>query len=142
MKKNKLLIITKLFIKEHWFGVLVFLIIIFSGLLRFYNYENRWGLAYDQAHDALVARYALEAHKIPLLGPFSSGAPIQTGGEWYWFIMAATAVYPNAVMTPWIVLTLFYIIFVFLIILVGKKLVDEKFGLLVGLLSSVSTAQI
>ncbi|MCL4418703.1 glycosyltransferase family 39 protein [Patescibacteria group bacterium] len=142
MNKNKLLIVTKLFIKEHWFGVLVFLIIIFSGFLRFYNYENRWGLAYDQAHDALVARYALEAHKIPLLGPFSSGAPIQTGGEWYWFIMAATAVYPNAVMTPWIVLTLFYIIFVFLIILVGKKLVDEKFGLLVGLLSSVSTAQI
>lgn len=132
----------KKFISAHWFGICVFLIILFSIFLRFYNYENRWGLAYDQAHDALVARYALEAHKIPLVGPFSSAGPFQTGGEWYWLIMAATAFYPNAVITPWVVLTLLHVLFVLLIIFVGKELVNEKFGLIVGLLATVSTAQI
>lgn len=111
-------------------------------VLRFANYPNRWGLAYDQAHDALVARYALEAGKIPLVGPFSSAGPYQTGGEWYWLIMAATALNPRSVLTPWIVLTLSSVAFVFVIIMTGRELVDKRFGLIVGLLSAVSTAQI
>lgn len=132
----------KFLIKKHWFTICICALIIFSSVLLFYNYQNRWGLAYDQAHDAIVARYALEAHRIPLLGPFSSAGPFQTGGEWYWFIMAATAFYPNAVITPWVILTLLYVFFVLLIIFVGKELVNEKFGLIVGLLATVSTAQI
>ncbi|MEK7450629.1 MAG: hypothetical protein AAB662_01675 [Patescibacteria group bacterium] len=130
------------FISAHWFGTCILLIILLSVFLRFYNYENRWGLAYDQAHDAIVARYAVENHKIPLVGPFSSAGPFQTGGEWYWFIMAATFFSPNAVITPWVALTLLYTLFVLLIIFVGKELVNEKFGLIVGLLAAVSTAQI
>ena len=132
----------KLFLKSHRFGVCVFFILIFATVLRFYNYENRWGLAYDQAHDSIVARYALENYKTPLVGPFSSAGPFQTGGEWYWFIMVATVFYPNAVITPWVVLTLLHVLFVLLIIFVGKELVNEKFGLIVGLLATVSTAQI
>lgn len=132
----------KKFIARNWFFSSIVLLILFAAILRFYNYENRWGLAYDQAHDALVARYALEAHKIPLVGPFSSAGPFQSGGEWYWFIMAATAFYPNAVITPWVILTLFHVLFVLLIIFVGKELVNKKFGLIVGLLATVSTAQI
>jgi len=132
----------KLFFKLHWFGVCVFFILVLATALRFYNYESRWGLAYDQAHNAVVARYALENHKIPLVGPFSSAGPFQTGGEWYWFIMLAIASYPNALITPWVVLTLLYVLFVLLIIFVGKKLVNEKFGLIAGLLAAVSTAQI
>lgn len=132
----------RLFLGSHWFGICLLFILILATILRFYNYENRWGLAYDQAHDALVARYALEAHKIPLVGPFSSAGPFQTGGEWYWLIMAATALYPSATITPWIFLTFIYILFVYIIILAGKELVSKKFGLLVGLLAAVSTAQI
>ncbi len=132
----------KKFISTHRFGICVFLIVLFSIFLRFYNYENRWGLAYDQAHDAVIARYAVENHKIPLVGPFSSAGPFQTGGEWYWFIMAATIFYPNAIITPWVVLTFLHILFVLLIIFVGKKLVNKKFGLIVGFLATVSTAQI
>ena len=67
--------------------VATWIIVGIAFVLRFYNYNNRWGLAYDQAHDALVARYALEAGKIPLVGPFSSAGAFQTGGEWYWIIM-------------------------------------------------------
>ena len=136
MKKIRLLL------GSHWFVICLLSILTIATILRFYNYENRWGLAYDQAHDAIIARYALENHKIPLVGPFSSAGPFQTGGEWYWFIMAATVFYPNAIITPWVVLTLLHALFVLLIILVGKELVNEKFGLIVGLLATVSTAQI
>ncbi len=132
----------KKFIKERWFGIGVFFVLVLAIFLRFYNYENRWALWVDQASFALLSRYALEAHKLPLLGPFSSAGPFQTGGEWYWFIMAATAIYPNAAITPWVILTVLFVFFVLLIIFVGKELVGRKFGLLVGVLATVSTAQV
>lgn len=124
------------------FIIATWTIVVIAFVLRFYNYTNRWGLAYDQAHDALVARYALEAGKIPLVGPFSSAGPFQTGGEWYWFIMGATILHPQSVLTPWIMLTLSSVLFVYVIILVGKELVNKRYALLVGLLSAFSTAQI
>lgn len=130
------------FLKAHRFGIAVLLIILLAFLLRFYNFENRWGLAYDQGHDVLVARYAIETHKIPLLGPFSSAGPFQTGGEWYWFIMAGVALYPSLVLAPWLFLTAIYVIFVYLMIRLGMELVNKKFGIIVGLLSAFSTAQI
>ncbi len=124
------------------FVVATWIIVAIAFVLRFYNYTNRWGLAYDQAHDALVARYALEAGKIPLVGPFSSAGPFQTGGEWYWLIIGATALHPQSVLTPWIMLTLSSVLFVYCMILVGKELIDKRYALVVGLLSAFSTAQI
>lgn len=117
------------------------MILLLTVVIRFINFENRWGLAYDQAHDAVVARYALTAHKLPLLGPFSSAGPFQTGGEWYWLIMAATAIYPNSVLTPWVVLTLLSVVFVLLMMVIGKEMINKQFGIILGLLSAVSTAQ-
>src|SRR5260221_5008170 len=84
----------------------VVIIIAITLLLRFYLYPVRWGLAYDQAHDAIVARYALAHGKIPLLGPFSSAGPFQTGGEWYWFIMLGIGLFPFWIQGPWVLLTL------------------------------------
>lgn len=130
------------FLKENWLVICIFLILILATILRFYNYNNRWGLAYDQAHDALVARYALESHKVPLVGPFSSAGPFQTGGEWYWLIMIGTAINSSQVITPWIVMTLLYIGFVIVSYFVGKDMLNKYFGLLLALLSSVSTAQV
>lgn len=129
-------------IKKNWYGIAVLCILLFAAFLRFYNYENRWGLAYDQAHDVLLARYALENYKIPLVGPFSSAGPFQTGGEWYWIIMAATAVYPNAIITPWIAMTLLSLVFLYVLVVVGNEIAGKQFGLMLGVLSAVSTAQI
>lgn len=130
------------FIRRNWFGVSLIILILLSLALRFYNYQNRWGLALDQAHSALIARYALEALKIPLIGPFSSAGPMQTGGEWYWFVMLGTVFNQSEVITPWIFLTLTYVLFVLLIALLGKELISKKFGILLGILTLVSTAQI
>ncbi|GEM_PF-811020 len=117
-------------------------ILMLAFVLRFYDYQNRWGLAYDQAHDALIARYALENWKIPLLGPFSSAGPFQTGGQWYWILMAATITRPEWILSPWILFTLSSVVFVYLTIVIGKELIDYRFGIIVGALSAVSTAQI
>lgn len=124
------------------FQILIFLIILLAIILRFANYQNRWGLAIDQAYSAVIARHALETHKIPLLGPFSSAGPFQTGGEWYWIIMVGTLIYPFSVITPWVFMTSLYVLFVFLMIRFGTELIDKKFGLILGLFSAISTAQI
>ncbi len=117
-------------------------ILILSIILRFARYPDRWGLAYDQAHDAVIAHHAINTLQLPLLGPFSSAGPYQTGGEWYWFIIFGTILNPFSVITPWVFMTLLYVFFVYLIIHIGTELVDKKFGFLVGLLAAISPAQI
>lgn len=132
----------KLFLKEHWFGVYVFSIILLASFLRFYDYGNRWGLAYDQAHDAIVARYALYHFKLPLLGPFSSAGAFVTGPQWYWFIMLGTLLFPWAILTPWVVLTIVFVLFVYLMMKIGQEVEGNMMAIIVGLFSAVSTAQI
>ncbi len=134
--------VIKTLITSHKYQVVVLIILAFAAVLRFYNYNHRWGLAYDQAHDALVARYAVEHGKIPLLGPFSSAGPFQTGGEWYWLLMIPTFIYPYSVLSPWIFLTFLYLVFVGIMIFIGNKLEGRLFSIIVGLFAAVSTAQI
>jgi hypothetical protein len=130
------------FVRKHGFFIALVGITLLAIFLRFYDYPDRWILAYDQAHGAIVSRYALLNGKLPLLGPFSSAGPFQTGGEWYWFIIAGTALFPFTITTPWVFLTVTYVLFVVAIIFVGRELVNQKFGLIAGLLAAVSTAQI
>lgn len=129
------------FFKKHYFIIGVILLFFITTFLRFYQYSDRWGLAYDQAHDALVARAAVKHGQFPLLGPFSSAGAFQTGGEWYWIIMAGTALYPHSVVTPWFFMTTLYVFFVIALVFVAKELVDEQFALLVGVLAAFSPAQ-
>lgn len=126
------------FLSMHWFGICLALIFLLSFVLRFSNYPNRWGLAYDQAHDVIIAKYALETHSVPLLGPFSSAGAFQTGGEWYWFIMVGFLLFPFGIMSPWIFLTFVQVLFPLLMVYLGYKLVGRGFGLIVGLLSAIS----
>lgn len=129
-------------IHKHWFFICASIIILLSVSLRFYNYQDRWGLAYDQAHDALVARGAMQLHKIPLVGPFSSAGPFQSSGIWYWVIIVGTFFAPYIVYTPWVFVTILFVGYVLLIMYVGYRLVDKQFGLILGLLACVSPSQI
>ena len=131
-----------LFLRRNFFWVLFTAILFLAIALRFYDYNDRYGLAYDQAHDAVVSRYAVSENKIPLLGPFSSAGPFQTGGEWYWLLMIPISIYPYSILSPWIFITILYVIFVACIILLGKEIKGNVFGLFVGALAAVSTAQI
>lgn len=117
-------------------------IVIIGFILRFYNYDVRWGLGYDQAHDAIVARYSLEHLKIPLVGPFSSGAQFQTSGIWYVFIAFSTLLYPYSIITPWIVLTFCFVVLIYLMIYLGGKMESKLFGVITGLFITFSPSQI
>lgn len=127
-----------LFIRKE--KILIFILFI-ASVLRFYNYPNRWGLAYDQAWFAVISRHAIETFQLPLLGPFASGGPFQTGGEWFWIVMAGIALNPFWILSPWIFITILSIFQVFLLFILGKDLLNRKFGYLVTLLGAVSTSQ-
>jgi len=130
------------FFKVYKFGAAVFLIILLAFILRFYNYENRWGLAYDQARDILVAREGLRLFSLPLIGPFASAGQFVYGPQWFWILMGLVMVYPYSVITPWVIQTLLYVAIVLLMIIIGKDILSRNFGLVLGLLTAVSTAQL
>ncbi len=127
--------------KKQWYSIAFVVIIAITVFFRFYAYERRWGLAYDQAHDALIARYALSAGKIPLVGPFSSAGPFQTGGQWYWIIMMCTAIFPYAVVTPWVVMTALSVVLVALTMFFGNAFINKKYSIVLGLIAATSVAQ-
>lgn len=120
----------------------LFVVIILAVFLRFYNFENRWGIAHDQARDAMVVRHALESGILPAIGPFSASGPFVFGPHWYWIFIGVTALYPPSVITPWVFQGILYIIIVFLMFLLGKKMGGSKFGILAAFFTAISTAQI
>ena len=117
-------------------------ILLTAFFFRFWNYSGRYGLAYDQAHDAIIAREAVQNRLVPLVGPFSSAGPFQTSGTWYWLLMLPTFFYSDSILTPWIFLTFSGFLMVLGIGIFGTYLAGRTFGLIVALLTAVSTAQI
>lgn len=133
---------SRIFIKKHWFAISLFSILLLAGILRFYNYNDRWGLTADTARDAIVAREAIRNFTIPPLGPFSSAGNYTTGNTWYIWLEATTLLFPFSIITPWIALSLSSILIVYLIILIGIELKDKKLGLILGIITAVSPAAI
>jgi dolichol-phosphate mannosyltransferase len=124
------------------FQIGALLILLLAIILRFINFDKRFVLAYDQAHDALLAQYAVMSHHLPLLGPFSSAGPFQTGGEWYWIIMIGTIIFPYSLKTPWVFMAVIYVFFVLFSIVIGKEIGGKKFALIAGIFAALSTAEI
>jgi len=128
--------------KNNIFLIILTAITLIGFFFRFWNYSERFGLAYDQAHDAIVAREALREGKIPLVGPFSSAGPFQMSGTWYWLLMLPTAVNRDSIISPWIFLTALYGLLIFGMGILGKKMEGDFFGFLLAGLTALSTAQI
>ncbi len=118
------------------------LILLTSIFLRFVNYENRWGLAYDQARDAIVSHQILVNMQLPLSGPFSASGPFVFGPFWYWFHALVTFFNPNSVMWLWIVQTSISAVMPIIMFFVGRMILNNKFGLLIAFFTAISTAQI
>lgn len=116
--------------------------IILALFLRFVYYFDRWGLAYDQARDMLVASEALKLGSIPLIGPFSSAGQFVYGPQWYWIIMFMIKIFPYSVIGPWVIQTLLYVFVVFVMYLIGKEIGDRRLGLILAFLTALSTTQI
>ena len=124
------------------FEIFLGITLVLAFVLRFANYFNRWGLAYDQARDVIVSSYALAHHLIPLTGPFSSAGQFVYGPQWVWIVSLFVAVFPGSVLTPWIIQTLLYVLMVLMMFLIGKEIFGRNFGLLTAFLTAISWAQI
>ncbi len=124
------------------FILLLFSITLFGTILRFWNYSERFGLAYDQAHDAVVARQAVVSHQLPLLGPFSSAGPFQTSGTWYWIIMFGSIFNFSSIISPWFFLTTLYVLLIIGMGKLGESIEGRNFGLLTAFFTAISTAQV
>ncbi len=120
----------------------VLFIIGIAVFLRFANFSDRWGLGYDQASFAIIGKHALNTFSIPLLGPFSSGGPFQTGGLWYWAVSTGNIFFPQVIEGPWLFMGILSVATVWAIILAGTLLGGVRLGVIAGLLAAVSTAQI
>lgn len=133
VKKNK---------RSHLFIFFTLGIMLLAIILRFYSYPTRWGLGYDQALFAITGRYAIDAVKLPLLGPFSSAGPFQTGGEWYWLVMMGTFLFRPMVEAPWIGMGILSLCTIVVMMIIGKKLGGTLLALIAGLFTAISTAEI
>ncbi len=133
-------------IKKHswinWYYLAVLAIFLLTIFLRFYNYPNRWGLASDQARDAIIIEKSIQLHSLPFIGPFSASGPFVFGSSWYIIFIFFTAILPNSVLTPWIIQGIFFCLIVLLMIHIGRKIEGKSLGLLAGLFTALSTSQV
>lgn len=117
-------------------------ILVLATLLRFFDFQNRFALSYDPARDLIVARQGLAQMKFPLIGPFSSAGAFVYGPQWYVILMVLTLFPFLTVPFQWVVMGIFSLLVVFLMFLIGTELIDRRFGLLLSLLTAISTTHI
>ena len=131
------------FLKKNKSTLILLLIIFLTAVFfRFYNYDNRWGLASDQARDAIVVTQALATHSIPIIGPFSASGPFVFGPYMYWFMMFSGIIFPFGFIKYWVALGLLSTLTTFLMMAVGYETENKYLGLLAGLFVAVSPIQI
>lgn len=116
-------------------------ILLIAFFWRFVDYPNRWVLNQDQARDAVIAKYALENHRLPLLGSPSSAGPFNFGPIYDWLIMFFTITLPFD-SGPWVGFTLLSSLIPLLFYFIGKSLQSRQLGLFLALITTFSSAQV
>lgn len=128
----------KLFLKRNKYHLLFWIILLLALVVRFYNFDVRWGLGNDDARDIMIAQEALRRHELPLIGSFSSAGPFVFGPIFYWFIMLSYLVIPSIFTIPWIFTGFVGVATVAVLMWCGKKIAGNNFMLLVGLFAALS----
>lgn len=118
--------------------ILVFLVVLLAGFLRFYRFYDRWGLGSDDMRDVAIAKEAIVRHEFPLIGSFSSAGPFVFGPLFYWFIMLSFIILPFTITAPWIFLTLIGMTSVYFFFRIGGILSGKRLALILGILAATS----
>lgn len=121
--------------------MILFLIVLLGAFLRLYNAPLRYGLGEETVRDAVIGIEAARQLQLPLTGSFSSLGPFTFGPLYAYQVAFASILIPSSY-APWIYLTIISVAYIPVMFLLGKKLFDEKFGLLLAFLSAISPAQI
>ncbi len=128
---------------SHWYFFTIILIIIIAGIIRFYSFNTSWGIGgTDTPRDIMISSIALHRHELPLIGPFSSAGPFVTGPLYFWILMPAMLFLPFSLSAPFIYFIMLSLLFILIMILLGKYLVGEMFSLLLGIIVTFSPESI
>jgi len=124
------------------FQLSVILIFIIAIFFRFYDFSARVHIVGDGARDVLASKAAAEINHLPQIGVFSAGLPL-VYGPWYWqMLFIVHKIAPNFILAPWVFTTLLSLILVGLMIKIGTKIGNRSLGLIAGLFTAISPAQI
>lgn len=121
----------KLFIKHN---ITIFLILLLSAFLRFYNLPNSFVFAGDEEHQAILAQTIIKHFHIIWIGVNAAHLGFYLGPYWVYF--TALWLYlskGDPLITGYISATM-GVVTTFLIFWVGAKLFNKKVGLLASLL--------
>ena len=120
-----------------YYNFAIILIILLSIFLRFYNFQARWGIAGDDARDALIALEALKRGELPLTGSFSSAGPFVFGGIFYWLIMASY--FPlHYIWSPWFITALTGVFTVLVFLYIGKEIAGKSLAIMMGFFAATA----
>lgn len=128
--------------EKHKRLILLLIVIFFSVVWRFINYDNKWILNQDDARDVIIAKFAWDNEILTPLGPTSSAGPISFGPIYYWILSLFVSFSGWLVNGPWIVFTLLSVGSVLLVFLAAESLGGLYLGLIAGLLTAFSPAQV
>ncbi|HSA84446.1 MAG TPA: glycosyltransferase family 39 protein [Patescibacteria group bacterium] len=126
------------FLKKNYLVILFWLIILLAFIVRFYDFNLRWGLGNDDARDIMIAKEAIARGELPLIGSFSSAGPFVFGPIFYWYLMLCYLILPSFLFAPWLITGILGVITVIIFMWCGKKIAGNHFALLVGLFAATS----
>ena len=127
----------KLFHKHYYF-LTVLIIIVAASILRTYNFTHHFGLSSDSSRDIAIAKVSIEKRDLPLMGSYSSAGPFVFGPTFYWVLIVSYLILPFNLWSPLIIFVLIGILNVYLIILIGKLINNNKLAITCGLLAATS----
>lgn len=127
--------------KDPLHSLAILLVIILAIFFRTYNYQGRIFLQADNSQHAQVASFAADNFKLPLAGPFSSGAPFYYGPWHFWFLEILSFL-PFGFLTYWYAITSLHLVFVVLIFYLGTRVGGKWVGIISALFASISPVQI
>ncbi|MBM3283082.1 hypothetical protein FJY90_02400 [Candidatus Gottesmanbacteria bacterium] len=128
-------------IKKYWHIITLILIMLLALFLRFWNFQNRYGIGYDGSRDAIVSLESARQFQLPLTGSFSSIGPITFGPWYYYYLILSNFIIPS-VWAPWISIGLASFFMVFVMYKIGCIFHEKYFGIILALITSISPAQI
>jgi len=116
----------------------LFSILILGTFLRFYRLSELAMFVGDQGRDYLVAKDIILYHKFPILGPQTSIPWIYLGPFFYYFLAFFLWLGKFSPVWPAYGTALFGVLAIYLIYILGKKLFEEKTGLIAAFFYAIS----
>lgn len=107
---------------------------------RAYNWNERIYVHSDNSLYVQIAKYALDNRSIPQIGVFPQ-APFFTGPEWLWVLMIFYLL-PFGILSPWLAMTFFSVLFIYLVFWVGREIGGKWLGLLAAFFTAISPGQV